>query len=449
MATSGIAKPVLEPWLADSPEYSDLHHRVQNVYLGCKCPKNELGDYVHPNKQHSRRDHNLYRTLSDGNPDSADAKLSSHHVHLGFNVVQHIPGIVSDLPMPELLHTIHIPMHDHLQKLIFHLMKMHEQLNMYNAILLSVPAYHTHKPKDKSYEEVYRCNRKEIKEMSECLLEIVTQSLRGGNTAQHPIFNHAIECTQELLDFSMYAGYKSNDDVTLTYMEDTLQRFHTFKNVFLLRRHGKKVKPKFNALGMELVKKRKVDNETNAETYTSAKKRRKMNGGRDDISHEIDIAKELYCDFNFSKIQLLFHWAAQLRRHRALQQYSTNRHEQEHKMNLKGSWNPSNPNLNYLPQVITIQRRIVCFEIRKLNPQALAQRWEPSAAACKVLPSCDKLAAPLSPKSYGKSGFMRPQNHRDGKQPDTMIKDLRALLNIMQDTTHRAAKSSATTPDSV
>jgi hypothetical protein len=31
---------------------------------------------------------------------------------------------------------------DHLQKWIFHFMKTHERLNKYNAIWLSLPAYH-------------------------------------------------------------------------------------------------------------------------------------------------------------------------------------------------------------------------------------------------------------------------------------------------------------------
>jgi len=34
---------------------------------------------------------------------------------------------------------------------------------------------------------------------------------------------------------------------------------------------------------------------------------------------------------------------------------------------------------------------------------------------------------------------MGPQNHRDGKHPDTMIKDFRALLDNMQDAMHRMA----------
>jgi hypothetical protein len=74
-------KPVLVAWLADCPDYSDLHDLERHVCFWCECPKNQLGDYVPPDKQHPRQDHNLYRTLSDANTKAADAELSSRHVH--------------------------------------------------------------------------------------------------------------------------------------------------------------------------------------------------------------------------------------------------------------------------------------------------------------------------------------------------------------------------------
>jgi len=127
-----------------------------------------------------------------------------------------------------------------------------------------------------------------------------------------------------------------------------------------------------------------------------------------------------------------------------LQQYSAERHEQAHKTSLKEAWNTTNHNLNYLPQVITFQRRILCFEVREFNLKSLAQRQENSAAACKVLPSGADLAAPLSPQSYVKPEFMGPQNRRDRKHPDAMIKDFRALLDNTQDAMHRVAIYSGT-----
>jgi len=219
-------------------------------------------------------------------------------------------------------------------------------------------------------------------------------------------------------------------------MEDALCRFHTFRDVFLLGRAGKKAKAKANALRTELVKNRKVDEETNAETWTPSKKRREMNAWRDYVSHEIDGSKELDADFNLPKINLMSHCVDHNRRYGALQQYSAERHEQAHRMDLKAGWNASKHNLNYLPQVITFQHRNLGFEMRELNLQALAQRRENSAATCKVLPSGADLAAPLSSQSYAKPKFMGPQNRWDGKHPEAMIKDFRALLDNTQDATH-------------
>jgi hypothetical protein len=184
---------------------------------------------------------------------------------------------VSALLKPDFLHTMQIRMLDHLQKWIFHFMKTHERLDKYNAIWLSVPACHDITSKTKLSEEVSRWNGKEMKDMSRYLLGFVTQSLQGGSPAQRPIFDHTIQCTGAFLEFYKYGRYKSHDAATLSYMEDAFCHFHTFKDGFLLGRAGKKAKAKPNALSTELVKKRKVDKETNAETWTPSKKRQEMN----------------------------------------------------------------------------------------------------------------------------------------------------------------------------
>jgi len=164
-----------------------------------------------------------------------------------------------------------------------------------------------------------------------------------------------------------------------------------------------------------------------------------MNVWQNYISHGIDVSKESDADFNFLNIHLMFHWVEEIRRYSALQQYSAKTHEQVHKTNLKDGWNAFNHNLNYLPQVITFHCGILCYQISELNLQALAQRRENSAATSKVLPSGAYLAAPLSPQPYAKPKFMGPQNRCEGKHPDAMIKDFRALLDNTQDAMHRVA----------
>jgi hypothetical protein len=203
--------------------------------------------------------------LGDAKPNAANAECSSRLVYQRFDVFCKILFILTNLRKPDLLHTMQIGMLDHLQEWIFHFMKTHQGFNKSNAIWLSVPAYHNLTPKHKSNDEVSQWNKKELDNMSWYLLGVVTQSVRGGSHAQHSIFNHAISCTLALIEFYMYAPYTSHDDATLNYMEDTLHCNHTFQNVFLLGRAGNKANAKAHALGMKLVKMRKVDEETNLE----------------------------------------------------------------------------------------------------------------------------------------------------------------------------------------
>jgi len=230
--------------------------------------------------------------------------------------------------------------------------------------------------------------------MSRYLLGVVTQSLQDGNLAQRPIITRTIGCKWALLEFYMYAQDNSHNVATFSYIEDALRRFHTYKNVILLGRAGQEAKPKPNAMRTELVKKWKVDEEINAQTWMPSKKRHKVKTWRDYIIHGIDVWKVRDADFNIPRIHLMSHWVKQIRHYGKLQQYSAKRRGNSNETYLKDGWNASNHNLNYLPQGITFQNGILYFEIGELNLEALAQRRESRAAACKVLPSSDDLAAP-------------------------------------------------------
>jgi len=437
-------KLVVAAWLADCPEYSDQHHLEQHVCFWCECPKNKLGDYVPPDKQHLWPDHYLYRTLSDANSRSADTQLLSRHVHRGFKVIRHTPSIMSNLPKPDILHTMHIGMHDHVQKWIFHFMKMHKQLDKYNAIWLFLPSYHDLTPKNKSYEEVSQWNGKELKELSRDLLGVQAGSLHDGITAHCPKFNCAIECTQPLLEFYIHAQYESHDDAILSYMEDALRRFRTFKDGFLLQFADKNANAKPTTLWRELVQKGNVGMETNAETRTLSKMLHERKDWWDYISHKIYVCKKLDANSNFPNIHLMSHWAEQICWYGALQQYSADSYQEKLKTDLQDSWNTLYHNLNYLRQVISYQCCILCFKIRDLIPQTLTNRRQHSAAAYIILPYGADRAYPLSFQSYANPQFMGPRNRNDGKQPHAGIKDFRALLDNPLDATHRVAMYSST-----
>jgi len=47
-----LCEPIWAAWLADCPEYSNLHHLEQHVCFWWECPMKELGNYVPPDMQH-------------------------------------------------------------------------------------------------------------------------------------------------------------------------------------------------------------------------------------------------------------------------------------------------------------------------------------------------------------------------------------------------------------
>jgi len=102
-------------------------------------------------------------------------------------------------------------------------------------------------------------------------------------------------------------------------MQDVLHWALALKDVFVFGLAGKMVKAKDNPLGTELLKKKKVDEETNAETWTPSKKWHKMNTWQDYMNQQTDVPKELDADFKYPKIYLITHSVKQIHWYGALQ----------------------------------------------------------------------------------------------------------------------------------
>jgi hypothetical protein len=141
------------------------------------------------------------------------------------------------------MHPMQIGMLEHIEKWIFHFMKTYDHLDKYNAIWLSMPRYYDLTRNNRLYDEVSQWTGKETKEMSQYLLGVETQSLKGGNSTEHPIFNRAIECTRAMLEFYMYARYKSYNDGTLSYLEPCIV-FTPPMMSFYLGEYAKRQRPK-------------------------------------------------------------------------------------------------------------------------------------------------------------------------------------------------------------
>jgi hypothetical protein len=111
-----LCKPVLAAWVADRPEYSNMHHVKWLVNFSWKYPNNEHCSYVPADMQHHWWEHNLGRSQYIAKCNSADTELASLHVSRTFNIFLYIPCTMGDLPIPDHHHTMLIGMLEYLQK---------------------------------------------------------------------------------------------------------------------------------------------------------------------------------------------------------------------------------------------------------------------------------------------------------------------------------------------
>jgi hypothetical protein len=162
---------------------------------------------------------------------------------------------MSNLLKPDLIHAFPISMLDCLQKWIFNFMKTHEQLNKYYEIWLSVPAYHNLTPKTKSNENVSQQKGKEMNEICQDIVGVVTRTVRGGSTIQCCTFNHPFEGRWAMFEFYMYGPCKSLDLMALSYIEDAWCWFHILSEAPIVGSAGKMVKAKANAPTTKLIMK--------------------------------------------------------------------------------------------------------------------------------------------------------------------------------------------------
>jgi hypothetical protein len=103
-------------------------------------------------------------------------------------------------------------------------------------------------------------------------------------------------------------------------MEDAFRCNLTYTDAFSLGRAGKLAKAKYNAVRMELVKKRRVDKKTHAEIWTPSTKLYKMSAWWYAMSNNIDVPKRLDADVNSPKIHMMADRVYQICRCGALRQ---------------------------------------------------------------------------------------------------------------------------------
>lgn len=409
--------PTMAGWMADYPEHRDLHNIKNGVCYWCECPQGEMGDLSRRKDQHPLRDHTLYRQLSERNTPESIASLKQHNVNPGFNILWYLDCVTSELPKPDLLHTMQIGMLKHLLQWLHEFLKQHKRLDKFNDIWLSVPAYLNMTKPRCAYEEVSRWNGGEIKTMTRFLVGVVRNTLRDPTPKQREAFERVVECTRSLIEFYFYAQYDSHDEETLDLMDNALCCFHDTKGVFQQFRAGKRLTAEANKRRKELCAER--DTELEAHKGKSAAFRHRIQETwKSIIESEMAEYIEDGSDFNFPKIHLMQHFREQIQRFGCLKQWSTEIGESSHKRQIKDGFNASNKTGDYYSQMINFYLRCDAFTVRRVNREATNQT--PTALITEELPWS---SVPNRLK------FISPQLCT-GKEK---VNDFQGLLNVTRD----------------
>jgi len=433
--------PTLAAWMADYPEHCNLHNIKSGVCYWCECPQESMGDMPRLADRYVLRDHALYQHQWNENTTHSIADLKSRNVNAGFNILWCLESIVSDLPKPDLLHTMQIGMLKHLLAWLQDFLKQHKRLELFNDIWLSVPAYLDMSKPRCAYEEVSRWNGGEIKTMTRFLVGVTRNALRNPNPAQKAPFESAIECTRSLVEFYMYCQYDSHDDDTLNLMDDSLRCFHTTKGVFLQFRAGKRLAAEAKDRRTELCAER--DAELKANFHKSAAHRQRIRETwKTIIESEMAEYIEEGSDFNFPKIHLMQHFREQVQRFGSLKQWSTEIGESSHKRQIKDGFNASNKTGDFYTQVINFYLRCDAFTVRKANLEALSRcGLNSKARSSRVVTNSTAAGRAGQPDSARcRLKFISPQMQKgQGK-----VNNFRGLLEVVTDTELKAGLKNAT-----
>ena len=360
-----VASPAA--WIADYPEHRDLHNIKNGVCYWCECPKAEMGQL--PGRPYPMRDHGKYRALSVANTATANARLASFDVHQGSNVFWDLDCVASDLPKPDLLHTMQLGMLKHLLGWLSVFLKQHKRFEAFNNIWLSVPAYLEMAQPRRTYEEVSSWQGKEIKIMSRFLVAVLRCALRAPSASQRDVFKQAIECSRALVEFYFYSQYDSHDEQTLGLMSTALQGFHNSKDVFRQFRAGKRVTEEGKARRKELTAERD-DELKSMKSKTAAHRERQRKSWNEFIDAKMVEHHADGGDFNFPKIHQMLHFREQIQRYGCLKQWSTETGESSHRTQIKIPYNKSNRSGDIYTQILEHYLRSDAFAVRKLNRDA-------------------------------------------------------------------------------
>ena len=367
--------PILTAWLADHEEHVTLHNIARNRCPRCEVSSENPGEL----QEFPLRNHSIYQQKIAQYNCTGDLSTITDLAFVGlkslYNGLWTLPRIeISDIPKPDLLHTIYLGLMKNLLEWITAFLGQHNRLDAFDDIWRSMPPYPGFTPPRKAFREVSQWQGKEMRAFGIIVLAALAVALSKPTPSQRLIFNSALRCTRNLVDFHLMAQYQSHTAETLKYLDDYLKGFHKEKEVFLAFRQSKSSKKKADAWDKKL-QTQYAQEDASDPLHRGSKTRQKKQRLDEIRKNERNIQRQEIMEsdthFNYPKMHLLTHFHEHVIRFGNLPMYSTEIGEYSHRTQIKEGYRHSNRN-DYINQILGYYGRQQAMHTRQENLRALS-----------------------------------------------------------------------------
>ncbi|KAL0630702.1 hypothetical protein Q9L58_010450 [Maublancomyces gigas] len=152
-----------------------------------------------------------------------------------------------------------------------------------------------------------------MRNLGKFLLRALTAALKNPSPSERLPFKRALHYTEALVDFQLVTQYLSHTETTLSYMASYLAKFEKYRDVFLEFRITKIGKARALRATQVLRQHQNFVSATSQRLPPSKKRKREV---EDKLERDEEMQHVLRNDshFNFIKMHLLTHFAANIKK---------------------------------------------------------------------------------------------------------------------------------------
>jgi hypothetical protein len=138
-----------------------------------------------------------------------------------------------DFNKPDILHNIHLGMLKQMMEWVQAFLKKHNRLEEFDKAWASIAPYSELAVPNKVYRAITQWQGKEMRNLRLVVLVALAVALRNLEVAVRGEFTKALKRVRGLIDFHIMAQSGSHTTSTLNCMENYLEDFNKYKDIFL------------------------------------------------------------------------------------------------------------------------------------------------------------------------------------------------------------------------